>query len=365
MELERKNILSQKGKISALARKEALARLGPPPTPPLEPILTCAEPTIEGLTKLLAVGQPSCGLFSSECGQFLGGYGMSPDNKLKTAAALSQFWDGLTIKRVRSGDGSIVLPGRRVSLHLMCQPDVAAILLADPLFTDQGLTSRILLSAPDTTCGARFSRLQNQRRESDRDLAVYVDRVYEILTRDLPLATGKRNQLEPRPLPLAPDAAQMWWRFSDEIEARLAPDGELEAIRGLGNKLAEHAARLAAILQIVQDLNSAEVDVDALTAGIELANHYSREAQRLFLVGARNADLILAERLLAWLQTKWTEPVISLSDIYRFGPNQVREKATATKLVDILEDHGWLDRDDNGGVVRGTWRKTVWSMVSP
>ena len=38
--------------------KLALDRLGPPPTAPLMPMLTCPEPTYEGLIKHLVAGQP-------------------------------------------------------------------------------------------------------------------------------------------------------------------------------------------------------------------------------------------------------------------------------------------------------------------
>ena len=43
--------------------KQTLDALGPAPLPPLEPVLTCAEPTYEGLVRLLAMGQPSIGRF--------------------------------------------------------------------------------------------------------------------------------------------------------------------------------------------------------------------------------------------------------------------------------------------------------------
>jgi hypothetical protein len=46
--------------------KEALDELGPAPHAPLEPILTCGEPTFEGLCKLLAIGPPSIGIFAAE-----------------------------------------------------------------------------------------------------------------------------------------------------------------------------------------------------------------------------------------------------------------------------------------------------------
>ena len=87
-------------------KKAELKALGPAPQPPLIPLLTCPEPTFEGLCRLLAGGHPSVGVFSAEGGQFIGGHGMSDDNRLKTAAAMSGLWDGEAVRRVRAGMAS-------------------------------------------------------------------------------------------------------------------------------------------------------------------------------------------------------------------------------------------------------------------
>jgi hypothetical protein len=134
----------------------ALKALGPAPLPPLKPVLTCTEPTFEGLCKLLAIGQPSVGVFAAEGGQFIGGHAMADDAKLRTAAGLSSVWDGEPIKRIRALDGVTVLPGRRVSMHLMAQPDVLAIWLGDRLLVEQGLMSRFLMTAPEGAGGTRL-----------------------------------------------------------------------------------------------------------------------------------------------------------------------------------------------------------------
>ena len=119
------------------------------------PRLTCGEPTIEGLVKVFAKGWPSLGLFSDEGGMFIGGHGMTPEAKLRTASTLSRLWDGSPIDRVRSGDGAAILPGRRLAMHLMVQPNVAALFLADGLLAEQGLLSRVLGSSPESTIGTR------------------------------------------------------------------------------------------------------------------------------------------------------------------------------------------------------------------
>ena len=70
---------SAKSKLSlkSVSFKEKLNKLGAKPASPLVPIIVCPEPTFEGLCKLMIVSRPSLGIFSSEGGQFVGGYGMS------------------------------------------------------------------------------------------------------------------------------------------------------------------------------------------------------------------------------------------------------------------------------------------------
>lgn len=145
---ERQSILTDKKLKGAGRREDELNKLGPAPAAPLLPMLTATEPTYEGLCRLFAVGQPSIGLFSAEGGQFIGGHAMSEDHKIKTAAGLSSLWDSGTIRRLRAGDGALVLHGRRLSAHLMVQEKVANLLLADELLQDQGLLSRFLVTAP-------------------------------------------------------------------------------------------------------------------------------------------------------------------------------------------------------------------------
>ena len=161
-EASRKQILNTK-KLSQEAKQAELENLGPPPEPSLTPLLTCPEPTFEGLCLLLQGGHPSVGVFSAEGGQFLGGYGMSKDHRLKTAAALSGLWDGEPIKRVRRGDGVILLPGRRVAMHLLVQTGVSHRLLCNRELNDQGLVSRILASAPASTAGSRLWKKPDPR----------------------------------------------------------------------------------------------------------------------------------------------------------------------------------------------------------
>ncbi len=359
---QREEILSKKNKnLSAQDKKAALDALGLAPPEPLTPLLTCPEPSFEGLCKFLVRGQPSAGVFSGEGGQFIGGYGMSPDNRLKTAAGLSALWDGETLKRVRAGDGTTVLPGRRVSFHLMAQPLVANQILSDPMLADQGLLSRILAVAPDTAAGTRFYKEASP--ESAVAMSCYEQRLSQILAVPMPLVEGKSNELRPRDLPLSPNASQAWINFSNHIEKLIAPDGPLQPIKGLANKLPELAARLAGTLALVEDLSRSEIGPEHMAAGIELVQFYAGEALRLKKTGAVSPDILAAEKLLHWLYIGWKESLISLPDIYQMGPTQFSTAGDAKKAVGVLEQHGWLERVDGGGHVKGQRRRDVWRIM--
>lgn len=361
-EQEQRQVL-KRGNTTAAEKRAALEELGPRPDEPLLPVLTCQEPTLEGLTKLFERGWPSLGVFSSEGGQFVGGHGMNQDNRLKTAAALSGLWDGEPLKRVRAGEPLAVLPGRRLAVHLLVQPGVAAELLSDRLLADQGLLSRMLVAAPQGTVGTRFWREVSENTE--QSLGRYQRRLSQVLSTPLPLAEATRNELSPRNLRFSPVARDLWIGFVDHVEARMAAGEQYESIRGLAGKLPEHAARLAGMIALFHDPGIEELAEADLARGIELATFYAHEALRLFEVGAMNPDLTLAGRLLQWLQESWAEGMVSLPDIYQRGPRTIRDQRTARRMVEILQEHGWLEHLPKGAEVDGTKRREVWRIVTP
>jgi hypothetical protein len=152
----------------------------------------------------------------------------------------------------------------------------------------------------------------------------------------------------------------------------------------LGAKLPEHAARIAGVLTVVAkasqiatnepsdddwsdepplDLGNMEIGIDTLKSGIMLANHYAAEALRLVDAGLADPDLVLAEKLLAWLQADPGRENIHLREIYQFGPGGIRDKETAVRIVTILADHGWLVRLPTGTIVDGSQRRDAWKVV--
>ena len=292
----------QQQKLSREARQAELEDLGPAPEPPLTPLLTCTEPTFEGLCLLLEGGQPSVGVFSAEGGQFLGGYGMSKDHRLKTAAALSGIWDGEPIKRVRRGDGVVLLPGRRVAMHLLVQPGVSDLLLGGQELNDQGLVSRVLASAPATTAGSRFWR--EPKPESERAIQRYGARILQILEHACrsSVTSGTSSHHAPCGLRAAPGetssrSSTMWSGAPPARPARSRPRLREQAARACGSARGHPDPGRAT--------RCARVSGHHLEGGILLAEHYAAEARRLQDAGRSDPDLDLARRALDWLAGEW------------------------------------------------------------
>ncbi len=348
-------------------RREALDDLPPAPFAPHYPQLTTEEPTYEGVTKLLAVGWPSVGLFSDEGGRFFGGYAMSADHRLKTLAGLSGMWDGRPITRTRGGDGATTLYGRRVCAHLLMQPLVAETILSDPLAHDQGFLSRCLIAASESTLGAQTYVAQDLSIEAS--YGRYCGRLTVILRAKLPLKVDPAtreltNELVPRALPVSPDGKEIWIRFHDWVQDHLKPGGIFRPISGIAAKAAEHALRLAGTLTLVDNIDATFISPEHVKAGITLARFYLTEALRLFHTGKTNPDILLTEKVLTWLKTR-TGPrpqLLSLPCVYQTGPNAVRDKATAARCLALLADHGCVRMVEGGAEIDGKKRRQVWEV---
>ena len=342
-----------------VAAQVDLEALGREPEAPPSADRTVSEPTFEGLTKLLAQGQPSLGLFSDEGGQFLGGNAMNNENRQKTLAAFNDLWQGNPIRRTRAGDGHSTLYGRRLAVHLMVQPSVARIFMADPLAADTGFLPRFLMCEPQSTIG---SRLQANTKRAGVELEAFSSRMRQILAIEMPM-DAQTNALEPRVLELSADARELVAAFADAVEQAQGAGGSLAHITGTASKVAEQACRIAGVLTLWRDLNANDVPMSAMENGVALAKFYLSEASRLASAAVVSADIDNAEKLRRWILERWSEPEVLVRDVVQLGPNALRETPKARAALGILEKHGWLVALEAGTVVRGAARKEAWRVL--
>jgi hypothetical protein len=334
--------------------------VGAPDLPPLKPVVICEEPTLEGLVKNLVDGHPSQGLFSDEGGRFLSGYSMSNENMTATLAGFSKLWDGKPLDRVRAADGALKLYGRRLSFHLMAQPEVASTLMGNSKAQDQGFLSRCLVTMPPSTVGGRMYRDVNLKESAA--LTRFHSRIHFLLTRnpnvDDPSDLFRRSQLAPRALPLSAGAKAIYIVFHDSVEREMV--GGYADLRAFANKAPEHLLRIAGTLAIIDDIDATEISEAHAENARRLVEFYLGEARRIDEMARQDHDLGTAQKLLEWIQ-KLERPV-SLVEIYQRGPSPLRSAKRAKHFVNILAEHGYVI-PVKGISYRGTPRDEGWKLV--
>src|SRR4051812_45223331 len=142
-------------------------------------------------------------------------------------------------------------------------------------------------------------------------------------------------------LPLSAEAEALWRQFFDHVEGQSGRGGDLWPVRDFAAKAAEHAARIAGVLTITEDLHAKEIGKAAMASAVTLADWYVAEAVRLHQGSRTDARLLRAAALLEWLQGR-EDPETDFRDLLRLGPGPIRTKAMAEEAVSILINHSWL-----------------------
>lgn len=364
---EAKKAATHKQKNNGKAALEAAYRdLGPRPDGPVDPTIVVRSGTTQGLVKRFLVGRPSMGLMSDEGGSWLGGYGMTEDNRLMTIALLSDFWDGKPVQINTAGEGFTALKGRRLAFHLMIQPILAGRLLGNAEAQGQGFLSRLLVAAPDSIAGTRFedADVAEQSAEHRAAIGMFRERLSVIIGARLP-TIDDTPVLRPEVIKFSDQARRMWIAFYNQLEGRLGPDGDLRDVKGFVGKLPAQAGRIAANLAVFeQGAAVRELDAATLARGIKLAEFYLSEAVRMF--GKPSVDPLMqdAQLLSDWLRSKWTENLIDVTAIQQnVSPARLRRGADHVKaLIEVLVRHDHLVEMQGGGHVSGRKVRLAWRV---
>ncbi|HQH73338.1 MAG TPA: DUF3987 domain-containing protein [bacterium] len=169
--------------------------------------------------------------------------------------------------------------------------------------------------------------------------------------------------MQPRRIRLSFEAKEAYVQFHDGVEEQIKEGEELHPIKGMACKAAEHAARLAAVMELTNDLDAESVSFDSIAQGIILVQHFLSEALRIKTSAISDAKILKAQALLDWLH-KNSKKIITLAEAYQRGPNQIRDKKTATDALGILEEHGWIIPLPGGAEYDGMKRKVAWEVRS-
>ena len=312
----------------------------PQETPPVAKSLTIGKATVEGLHGLLR-SQSHVGLFTGEGGELLGGHSLREDRRSAGLAWFLKAWGAETLDTLTRGDGLSILLGRRVSLHAMVQPVLLRGLLVDPLAQGQGFLARCLVAEPGSLAGSRLFKAGNP-------IDAFAVQAYHAAMRNLlsrPAPVKKHSdihELETRPIGMSANAAALWIEFYNQIEREQTSGAALGGARAFASKAAEHAARIAGIVEIVTDPDATEVSVETMGGAIAVASFYIAEHVRLTGAGIEDRRFAQLRSLHAWLTARG--PMVPTADVLQLAPRPLRDlKAHGLRpLLDELAGRGYI-----------------------
>jgi hypothetical protein len=308
--------------------------------PPRKPKLFCSELSAPALIRSFADGQHAQGIFSDEGGKLLGGYAMSDESLKHTIATLSDAWQGKELDRVRATDNEyMVLYGRRLAVHLMVQPDIAAPLLASKVCRTQGFLARFLIAAPKSIAGTRLYDRSRRKPQDDPRIHRYWQAIGDLLEQPA-VEDPQVGGLSPPVLRLFSEAERLLAAAYDDSEKAQGRDGALEPVREWASKAAEHACRIAGVLTMVADSQTLFVSGDTMRDALRLTQYYLLEYQRLIGAGDMPEHLERAQAVLEWMRRN-EKTEVTARQLMR-GPRAVRNADVARQALQTLVQHGWL-----------------------
>lgn len=324
------------------------------PEAPRVPRLLYADATPEALAFGLAKHWPSGGVVSSEGGIVFGSHGMGKDSVMRNLGLLNQLWDGTPLTVDRRTSESFTVQGARLTVAVQVQePTLREFFTrSGALARGTGFLARFLISWPESTQGSRpFS----EPPESWPHLAAFHRRLSGILEQAAPI--DEAGALTPAMMPLAPEAKHAWVSHHDAIECRLASGGELYDVKDVASKVADNAARLAALFQVFEDGPGAlvfdgagqSISLECFESASRITEWHLSESRRFFGELALPPEMADAARLDSWLIgycKRERSNTVPIREAQRLGP--IRDKQKLTAALRELEEHDRVREAQDG-----------------
>lgn len=270
---------SQKdGNSTKQAEKDLEILIKEAPKKPWVPRLLYSDTTSEELSHNLSQTWPSGGIISAEAGLVFGGHSMGKESAMRTLGLYNILWDGGTVHIDRRMSASFKIEKARMTILLQVQeaPLREFVLKTGDLARGTGFFARFLFCRPESTQGFRpFTEPPFYMPA----LEAFNDRLYEIL--DVGETIDQEGTLTPHMLSLSLEAKHAWVDFHDNIERQLVTGGHYQDVRDVASKIADNAARLAAIFH-VYERKAGPITAELMAAAVAIVQWHLDESLRFF-----------------------------------------------------------------------------------
>jgi hypothetical protein len=275
--------------------------------------------TTEGLLSVHATAPLGLLLHRDELGGWIRGFDQYKGGKGSDAQTWTEMYQGNSCLIDRKGSGALSVPRAAVSIVGGVQPELLRSALSGEHLYD-GVASRVLFIAPP----------ERKKRWTEETLSEEAREGWTGLLDEL-LALQPNEDEAPVDLPMTTEGKAAWVRYYNEHGEREAV--EEGPVRAAMSKLEGATARLALVIQLANDPQSAEVGVDAIQAGITLSDWFEGQARRVYQGFAETEQEQDRRAVCDWIKEKGGET--TRRDLARNGPGRVRSRAGEV-LADLV-----------------------------
>ncbi|MCG8053723.1 MAG: DUF3987 domain-containing protein, partial [Candidatus Thiodiazotropha endolucinida] len=238
----------------------------------------------------------------------------------------------------RRSSESFKVHGARLSIALQVQEATLRAFFekSGGLARGTGFLARFLVAWPESTQGYRpFT----EAPEAWPALAKFNRRISEILEQEVITDDGS---LTPAVYAMTSDAKQAWVSFHDAIESELRSGGELYDVRDVASKIADNAARIAALFQYFDHGSSGAIGLDAFKRASIIGAWHLTEARRFFgelALPDEQSDIIRLDSWLVDYCKREQTNIVSRREIQRnITPHRLRQKLALEIALNELVD---------------------------
>lgn len=272
--------------------------------------LLVSDITTEGLLSVHARAPHGLLLHRDELAGWIRGFDQYKGGKGCDAQTWTEMYQGNPCLIDRKGSGTLSVPRAAVSIVGGVQPELLRNALSGEHLYD-GVASRVLFIAlPERQKQWTEETLNDEAREAWAGL---LDELLAL----------QPKEGEPVELPMTAKGKAAWISYYNEHAQREAEeDGP---VRAAMSKLEGATARLALVIQLANDPQSAKVYSNAIRAGITISNWFEGQARRVY-AGFRETEQERDRRTVRdWIAQRGGET--TRRDFTRFGPSRFRSKA--------------------------------------
>jgi hypothetical protein len=302
---------------------------GDKPEPPIRRLVS--DITTEALLSIHAKAPLGLLVYRDELGGWLKGFDQYKGGKGADAQTWTEMHQGNPCFIDRKTSESLSVPRAAVSIIGGIQPELLRSALSGEHLYD-GVASRVL-----------FIAVPEQPKQWNEDtISDDAQTGWNSLLKEL-LALQPNEDGAPVDLPLTDKAKAIFEPYYNEHGKREAK--EEGPVRAAMSKLEAATARLALVIQLAEDPQSAAVDVTAMKAGITISNWFEGQARRIYQ-GLEETEKERDRRAAyEWIASR--DGSTTVRNFTRFGPGRLRKRAHA--VLEDLVTAGLAERPKNRG----------------